>query len=87
MHGIIDRPNESDSSDSPTQQRWNVAVVAIPALVAVALAGLMLTQPSASTWISEAAQAEFVGLNPPPETASTQPAQPRAPIRAAKVAN
>ncbi|THD63977.1 MAG: hypothetical protein E7813_17210 [Bradyrhizobium sp.] len=84
MHGSFDRSGEPDNR---THQRWNVAVFAIPALVAAALAGLMLTQPSASLWISEAAQAEFVGFNPPPAMASTQIAQPAAPVRAVKAVN
>ncbi len=84
MHGTFDRSGEPDNR---THQRWNVAVFAIPAIVAIALTGLMLTLPSASIWISEAAQAEFVGVNPPPATASTQLAQPAAPIRAIKAVN
>jgi hypothetical protein len=84
MHGTFDRSGEPDNR---THQRWNVAVFAIPALVAVALAGLMLTQPSASLWISEAAQAEFVGINPLPEAASTRLAQPAAPIQTVKAVN
>ena len=45
----------------------------------------VLTHPEASNWISEAAQAEFGGINPAPELAPTQLAQPAMELRIVKV--
>jgi hypothetical protein len=52
----------------------------VPVLVAAALVGLAILQPSAPNWISEAAQAEFVGMNLP----DVIPAQPAMQIRTVK---
>jgi hypothetical protein len=84
MHGSFERSGEADNH---THQRPSAAFFAIPAFIAVVLAGLMLTLPSASIWISQAAQAEFAGVYPPPEAAPTQLAQPAAPIRTVKAVN
>ena len=72
MHGTFDRPGKSHSR---TGQGWSLGVCLLPALLAIALVALAVMQPAASVWISEAAQAEFVGVNIP-ELAPTQLAQP-----------
>ena len=78
MHGTFDRSGESrDRFD----RSWNVGLFAIPALFAIVLIGLAMTQPTASNWISEAAQAEFAGAFIVPEITPTQLAQPRDQIR------
>jgi hypothetical protein len=81
MHGSFDKSGENDSR---THRSWSVGLFALPVFVVIALVGLMLTQPAASNWISEAAQAEFVGLNPAPQAAPTQLAQPAMVIRIVK---
>jgi hypothetical protein len=78
MHGSFDKSGENDNR---THRSWSVGFFAVPVFVVIALVGLMLTQPAASNWISEAAQAEFVGLNPAPQVAPTQLAQPAMAIR------
>jgi hypothetical protein len=78
MHGSFDKSGENDSR---THRSWSVGFFALPVFIVIALVGLMLTQPAASNWISEAAQAEFVGLTPAPQAASTQLAQPAMAIR------
>ncbi|HEY3791176.1 MAG TPA: hypothetical protein VGM09_05040 [Bradyrhizobium sp.] len=72
MHGSFDRSQEHRNL---TDQGWNIAFFVVPVLVAAALVGLAILQPSAPNWISEAAQAEFVGMNLP-DVIPAQPAQP-----------
>ena len=57
MHGSFDRSRETD--DNSTYRSWGLGFFALPALLAIVLVGLAIVQPSASNWISEAAQAEF----------------------------
>jgi hypothetical protein len=45
-------------------------------LLAAALIGLVIWEPTASRWISEAAQAELAGIYVMPEPAPTQLARP-----------
>jgi hypothetical protein len=80
MHGSFDKSGETDS-----QRSWNIGFFALPLCIAVALIGFVLTHPEASNWISEAAQAEFVGTNPAPELAPTQLARPAMELRTVKV--
>ena len=49
---------------------------ALPAFLAIALLGLAVTHPAVSTLVSNAVQAEFVGIDPAPNVAPTQLAQP-----------
>jgi hypothetical protein len=56
MHGTFDRSGESRNR---FDRSWSVGLFAVPALFAIVLIGLAMTQPAASNWISEAAQAEF----------------------------
>ena len=74
MHGTFDR---SRKPDNDVQEYWKVGFFVLPALVVVALVGLAVTHPAASNWISDAVQAEFVGINPAPDAAPIQFAQPR----------
>jgi len=74
MHGSL---NRSDESRNRTDRNWSIGFFALPVLVVIALA---ITKPVASVWISDAAQAEFVGPNPP-AVAPTELAQPAMQIR------
>jgi hypothetical protein len=80
MHGSFDRSQEHRNR---TDQGWSIALVVLPALVGIALVGLAILQPSAPSWISEAAQAEFVGMNPP-DVVPAQLALPAVQIRTVK---
>jgi hypothetical protein len=62
MHGSFDRSQEHRNR---TDRDWNIVLFALPVLVVLALVGLAIIQPSASSWISEAVQAEFAGMNSP----------------------
>jgi hypothetical protein len=87
MHGSFDNQPHDDQN---TDQGWSMKLVALPLLVVVALIGMVLSHPAAIGWISDAAQAEFVGsefvgtdmvpdLAPPMRTA-----QPTNEVRSAK---
>jgi hypothetical protein len=82
MHGSFDR---SGDNDNRTHRSWSVGFFAVPVCIAIALIGFVLTHPVAANWISEAAQAEFVGINPVPELAPTQLARPAMELRTVKV--
>jgi hypothetical protein len=79
MHGSLDKlPRDDQSSD----RGWGIKLIALPILLVIALIGLAVSHPSASKWISEAAQAEFVGVDFVPDLASpTRLAQPANVIR------
>jgi hypothetical protein len=44
-------------------RRCGIGVFALPALVAIALVGLVLTHADSSGWITESVKAEFMGAN------------------------
>ena len=58
MHGRFDRPTESRNR---SDRSWSIALFALPIIFAIMLVGLAVTQPAASNWISQAAQAELAG--------------------------
>jgi hypothetical protein len=81
MHGTFDK---SGKPDSEIRQYWSVGLFALPALVVIVLVGLAVVQPTASNWISDAVQAEFVGTNRTPDAAPIQFAQPAREMRTVK---
>jgi hypothetical protein len=82
MHGSLDKqPRDSRS----VYRNWNMKLIALPILGAVALIAFVISHPGASKWISDAAQAEFVNMDLVPELAPpTQLAQPGNQIRTVK---
>jgi hypothetical protein len=80
MHGSFDRLQEHRNR---TNRDWNVALFALPILVVTALVSLAIIQPQAPSWISEAAQAEFVGMTSP-DVGPAQIVQPAPQIRTVK---
>jgi hypothetical protein len=80
MHGSL---NRSDENQNRTDRNWNIGLFGLPVLVMIALVALAIFKPVASVWISEAAQAEFVGPNSP-DVAPTKLAQPAPQIRTVK---
>jgi hypothetical protein len=72
MHGSFDRPGENTNR---IQRSWSLGFFALPVVLVIVLVAVAMTQPTASNWISEAAQAEFVGSDVAPMT-PTQLAQP-----------
>jgi hypothetical protein len=77
MHGSFDRSQEQHDN---VDRDWNIVLFGLPVLVVIALVALAILQPSAPSWISEAAQAEFVGMDSP----DVAPAQPAMQIRTVK---
>jgi hypothetical protein len=71
MHGSFERSGENANR---IQRSWSLGFFALPVVLVIVLVALAMTQPTASNWISEAAQAEFVGTDVAPVT-PTQLAQ------------
>jgi len=83
MHGSLDRPPRDDQS---SYRGWDIKFVVLPILVVIALIGLAVSHPNASKWISETAQAEFVGTDFVPDLAPpTRLAQPTNEIRTVRL--
>jgi hypothetical protein len=82
MHGSFDnQPRDSKSA----YRNWNMKLIALPILGVVALIAFAVSHPGASKWISDAAQAEFVGMDFVPDLAPpTHLAQPGNQIRTFK---
>jgi hypothetical protein len=80
MHGSLDR---SDENRNRTDRSWSIGFFVVPMLIVIVLIALVMIKPAASIWISEAAQAEFVGPNSP-ELAPTELAKPAMQIRTVK---
>ena len=80
MHGSL---NRSDEIRNRTGRNSNIVFFALPVLVVIALVALAVIKPGASIWISEAAQAEFVGPNSP-DVAPTELVRPAMQIRTVK---
>ena len=80
MHGSL---NRSDEKRSRTDRRWSIGFFALPVLIVITLVALAVIKPAASTWISEAVQAEFVGVTSP-GVVPKELAQPAMQIRTVK---
>ena len=78
MHGSFEKSGESDSR---IHRNWGIALYTAPALLAIILIGTVIAYPAASTWVSQAAQAEFVGTEFVPDAAPTRLARPAMEIR------
>ena len=77
MHGPLEKqPRDSKSA----YRNWDIKLYALPILLVVALIGFAVSHPGASKWISDAAQAEFVGTDLAPADARC-PADQRNPDR------
>jgi hypothetical protein len=68
-----------DQQENRTQWKWTAAIAGT--FVVLALAALMSNSPTASNWVSDAAQAEFVSSNITPQQAPVQTARPADLIR------
>jgi len=79
MHGTFEKSREV--RDNNVRRSSGVGFLAVPVVIAVALVGLAITKPEVSTWIAEAAQAEFAGSVMMPEAAPRQLARPANEIR------
>lgn len=82
MQGSFDKqPRESRNA----YRNWDMKLIALPILGAVALIAFVVSHPAASKLIADAAQAEFVNMDFTPEqTSPTRIAQPNNEIRTVK---
>ena len=78
MHGSFEKSVKSNTRFS---ERRSIGFFAFPVLLAVALIGLVMLEPAASKWISDAAQAELAGIYVMPEATPTQLARPNLEVR------
>jgi hypothetical protein len=76
MPRAFDKP---DQQENRTQWKWTAGIAA--AFVVFALVALMSGSPTASNWVSDAVQAEFVNSDMTPAQAPVQTAQPGHQIR------
>ncbi len=58
MQGSFDKRAQDEQSN---YQSFSIKLVALPVLVVIALIGMVVSHPAAIKWVSDAAQAEFVG--------------------------
>ena len=76
MHAPLDRSNDRPNQTSHAGQvRGGHRFLIVPVLIAMLLLLLVVIQPNAARWVSEAVQAEF-GDDVTIDTAATKPAQP-----------
>jgi hypothetical protein len=73
---------QSPPPNQSIYRNWNIKLIALPVLLAIALIGYAVSHPDVSKWIAEAVQAEFAGTDLTPSRAPpTQVAQPANQIR------
>jgi hypothetical protein len=81
MHGSFDKPNETIGN---VHDSWRIGIFALPGFAVVLLIGLAMSNSGASTWISQAVQAELASTNWMPDVVPTQFAKPTMEIRTVK---
>jgi hypothetical protein len=75
---------ELDRTYRRNYRRLFAGIVVIYTVALLAVLSLLVSNPKFATWISEAAQAEFVDANPPSASEPTRLAQPAQPLRTVK---
>ena len=66
-------------------RNWDIKLFALPVLLAAAFIAFVVSHPGAFKWITDAAQAEFVGTDLVPDVAPpTRIAGPKSEIRTVK---
>jgi hypothetical protein len=69
MHGSFEQqPREGKN----VYRNWDMKLIALPILGAVALIAFVVSHPGVGKWISDAAQAEFVNMDVAPEASPTR---------------
>jgi hypothetical protein len=67
MHGSFDKSGKDDS-----YEKLGFGFVALPVLLVITLIGLAIMHPGASSWISQAVEAEFADFDTAPQLAPAQ---------------
>jgi hypothetical protein len=82
MHGSLDKSGKDNSTS--IYEKLGFGFLALPVLLLVTLLGLAIINPRASSWISQAVEAEFSDFSAPPTLAPTEMARPSMAIRTVK---
>jgi hypothetical protein len=82
MHGSLKKPDKTERHISGSGDK---RFLAIPAVLLIVLISFLVSHPVASSWIAQAAQAEFVGVDWTPDLVPTQIAKPAMEIGTVKV--
>lgn len=67
MHGPFDKNSKGEPN---IYQNWNMKLIAVPMLVAIALIGYVVSHPEVIKWVADGIQAEFADSNAGPEGAA-----------------
>jgi hypothetical protein len=73
MPRAFDKP---DQHENYVQSSWTVGITAVCWISLIVLVALMSNSPTASTWVSDAAQAEIASSTMTSDVAPVQTAQP-----------
>ena len=73
MSRAFDKP---DQHENYVQSNWTVGITAVCWISLIVFVALMSNSPTASTWVSDAAQAEMAASTMTSGTAPVQTAQP-----------
>ena len=73
MPRAFDKP---DQHENHVQSKWTVGITAVCWISLIVLVALMTNSPTASTWVSDAAQAEMAASTMTSDVAPVQTAQP-----------
>ncbi|MBR0869573.1 hypothetical protein JQ633_04325 [Bradyrhizobium tropiciagri] len=66
MHGSFDKRHQDQQHN---YQSFSIKLIALPVLVIVAMIAVLVSRPAAVQWISDAAEAEFIGTDLVPDVA------------------
>lgn len=80
---MLRSPNDLSRSDRRFSWNWTAGILAVHGVLLLVLASILILNPTASEWIAQAVQAEFVG-SPPPVIVPTQIARPGGQMRTAR---
>jgi hypothetical protein len=73
MPRAFDKP---DQHENYVQSKWTVGITAVCWISLILFVALMANSPTASTWVSDAVQAEFAASTMTSDAAPVQTAQP-----------
>jgi hypothetical protein len=82
MRGRFDRSDEA--TDQSIYRSWGIGIIVLPVVLVALLAGLAITRPDISRWISEAEQAEFVASGQAMGGMPAEAGQPARQVRTVK---
>jgi hypothetical protein len=72
MHGPLEK---SKGGEPNIYQNWNMKLLALPLLLAIALIGFAVTHPNVGKWVADGVQAEFSMPDQPRDASSARMAK------------